>query len=230
MQALFSLDEVQAFKPHPARYTPALLPVMARMLRGCRRILDPMAGTGGVRKLAAWLPGAEFYLNELEPEWAEEARAHCGDARSLSWPAGYFDGLCVSPPYGNRLRDGFLPSDEDGSYTRFGYAASLRRALSAGSTASKAFRAGGEYCTGQEEIWQECTRVLAPGGRFVLNVKDYTEAGSVQPVTAWHVETLQALGYTLEERIDVPCPGFRWGQNAEKRASTEAVILFCRAL
>ena len=230
MQALLTLDEQATARPHPAQYTEALLPVMARMLQGCRRILDPMAGAGGVRKLAAWLPGATFSLNELEPEWAEQARAHCGDARALPWPAGYFDGLCVSPPYGNRMRDGFLPTDANGRYRRRTYAASLRRPLSAGSAAAKAFRPGGDYCALMAAIWQECTRVLAPGWRFVLNVKDYTEAGSVQPVTAWHVETLQALGYTLEERIDVPCPGFRWGQNAEKRASTEAVILFCRAL
>ena len=230
MQALLTLDEQATARPHPAQYTEALLPTMARMLRGCRRILDPMAGAGGVRKLAAWLPGAAFYLNELEPEWAEQARAHCGDARALPWPAGYFDGLCVSPPYGNRMRDGFLPTDANGRYSRRTYAASLRRPLSAGSAAAKAFRPGGEYCALMAAIWQECTRLLTPGAAFVLNVKDFIEAGRVQPVTAWHVETLQALGYTLEERIDVRTPGFRHGQNGAARVEAEAVIFFRRAL
>lgn len=55
---------------HPAKYTDALLPVMARMLRGRRRILDPFAGTGKAFLLSHWLPDAQIEAVEIEPEWA----------------------------------------------------------------------------------------------------------------------------------------------------------------
>ena len=54
---------------HPAKYTDALLPAMADMLRGRTRILDPFGGTGKVFELAAWLPAAQIEAVEIEPEW-----------------------------------------------------------------------------------------------------------------------------------------------------------------
>ena len=52
------LFDVPANPSHPAKYTDALLPVMASMLRGRRRILDPFGGTGGAFRLEALVPGA----------------------------------------------------------------------------------------------------------------------------------------------------------------------------
>ena len=45
------LFNVPANPKHPAKYTDSLLPVMAGMLRGRRRILDPFGGTGKGMKL-----------------------------------------------------------------------------------------------------------------------------------------------------------------------------------
>ena len=95
-----------ATRRHPARYSDALLPVMARYLIGCRRVLDPFGGVGGVFRLSAWLPGAELQAVEIEPEWAAaDPRITLGSALSLPWAAGYFDAVATSPAYGNRMAD-----------------------------------------------------------------------------------------------------------------------------
>ena len=61
---------------HPAPYTDALLPIMAGLLPpGPTKILDPFCGTGKIARLKAWLPQAEFFGYEIEPEWADQARA-----------------------------------------------------------------------------------------------------------------------------------------------------------
>ena len=49
-----ALFDVPAQPQHPAKYTDVLLPVMAAMLKGRRRILDPFGGTG---KVFLWSTG-----------------------------------------------------------------------------------------------------------------------------------------------------------------------------
>ena len=56
------LFDVPANPSHPARYTTVLLPVMAGMLRGRRRILDIFGGVGGVFALEHWLGRGETRL------------------------------------------------------------------------------------------------------------------------------------------------------------------------
>ena len=77
---------------------------------GPAKILDPFAGTGKITRLHAWLPKAEFYGYEIEPEWAEQARAAgcactTGDSRQMHYPDAMFDAICTSPTYGNRMAD-----------------------------------------------------------------------------------------------------------------------------
>ena len=109
--------------PHPAPFTDALLPILAELLPespvpsedggsgpGTLRVLDPFAGTGKIARLRAWFPQAEFYGYEIEPEWAEQARANglcvtTGDSRQMHYPDAMFDAICTSPTYGNRMAD-----------------------------------------------------------------------------------------------------------------------------
>ena len=63
---------------HPAKYSAAILPVLRDALRGYPLVLDPFAGTGRLREVAA-VPA----MIEIEPEWADLAGAVCGDCLKI---------------------------------------------------------------------------------------------------------------------------------------------------
>ena len=96
---------------HPATYTDALLPIMAGLLpAGPAKILDPFCRHGKIARLRQWLPQAEFFGYEIEPEWADQARAAgcittTGDSRHMHYPDAMFDAICTCPTYGNRMAD-----------------------------------------------------------------------------------------------------------------------------
>lgn len=212
---------------HPAPFTPALLPVMARLLPShSRRILDPFAGTGRVAELRRWLPQAEFYGYEIEPEWALQAcAAGCcctrGDARFLHYPADTFDAVCTSPTYGNRMADHHAARDNSPRHT---YRHVLGRALTPGN--SGAMQWGEEYRGLHRAVYWELRRVLRPGGVLVLNVKDHIRGGELQPVTNWHALALLSLGFVCTARVRVSCPGQRHGANGRLRVPYETVLRF----
>lgn len=216
--ALFTLPSPQP--AHPAQYTEALYPTMARMLTGCTRVLDPFGGKGGVFTLERWQPSIAFHAVEIEPEWAAcHPKTEVGNALHLRWSDGYFDGVCTSPAYGSRMADTLL----DG-YERITYTAKLGRKLHVDNAGILQW--GDKYRTFHLAAWTEARRVLQPGGVFVLNIKDHIRNGQRQPVTAWHVEALQSLGFIECEHVHVACPGMRWGANADKRVEYESVIKF----
>ena len=219
MNQLTLLDAPEAPK-HPARYTDALLTTFVDMLRGADRILDPFGGTGKVFLLERWLPWAEIQAVEIEPEWAAlNPRTTLGNALDLPWGDGYFDAVCTSPAYGNRMADTLLDD-----YERITYTAKLGRPLHADNAGGMQW--GDKYRQFHVAAWTEATRVLSSGGRFVLNIKDHIRSGKRQHVTEWHIEALQALGLQLVEHKQVACPGNRYGQNAAARVGYESVILF----
>lgn len=209
---------------HPAQYTTALLPVMASMLKGRQRVLDIFGGAGGVFALEHWL-GADVQIEavELEPEFAAmHPRTRQGNALHLPWGDSYFDAICTSPTYGNRLADKYRPGADC-----FSYAQSLERHLHTDNTGCMQWNPnGGQYQVTHVLAYAEARRVLQPGGAFVLNMKDHYRNKVLQPVTDWHVNTLKALGFQVVKRQKVKTPSLRYGENSELRVEHEHVILF----
>ena len=221
-----TLIDLPAANPaHPAKYTDALLLTMAQMLKGRRRILDPFGGTGKVFLLEAWLPDAQIEAVEIEPEFASiQPRVTHGNALYLPWGDGYFDAVCTSPTYGNRMADHDAGTIAAGSSRRMTYASHLSRKLHPDN--SGAMQWGDKYRTFHIAAWTEALRVLQPGGAFVLNIKDHIRGGEVQHVTEWHVKTLCGLGFVERDHKRINTPSMRYGRNGDKRVEYESVILF----
>jgi hypothetical protein len=219
-----ALFDIPANPSHPAKYTDVLLPVMASMLKGRRSILDIFGGAGGVFALEHWLgAGVEIEAVELEPEFAAmHPRTTRGNALHLPWGDDWFDAICTSPAYGNRLADNYRPDADC-----FSYAQALKRELHPDNAGGMQWNPnGGEYQVLHVLAYAEARRVLQDGGAFVLNMKDHYRNKVLQHVTDWHVNTLKALGFAKIESKRVKTPSLRYGENHEARVEHEHVILF----
>lgn len=207
---------------HPARFSATVQSTMTEALEGCRRVLDPFAGTGLIHVIAA-AAGTESVGIELEPEWADRhPDTQVGSALDLPFRDASFDAVATSPTYGNRLADHHTPTDLHSH--RRSYQFDLGRDLHPDNSGTLQW--GDEYRAFHEQAWKEAVRVLQPGGRFVLNISDHIRAGKRQHVSGWHVVALQQLGLTVTDVVPVPTSRLRDGENAEARVDYELVITF----
>ncbi len=216
---------VTANPAHCAKFTDALLPKIRHLLI-CEaglwpgaRILDPFAGTGkGVEYLATC--GFDAVGIELEPEFIESPLVEVGNALRLRY-GQVFDAIVTSPTYGNRMADKDMRESVAGTYAK-----SLGRLASADSSCHMQW--GEAYKAFHYIAWREAKRVLVPGGYFLLNIKNHIRGGEEQLVSEWHLETLDLLGFSLCETVEVPTPGQRLGANSAARVDFEYLHLLQR--
>ena len=212
-----------ALKRHPAKYSDSIIPVLARELDGCKRVYDPFAGTGKIANIMDHGFDGEIYCCEIEPEWAHIDRRITAwficDAEHTSFIQDeFFDAICTSPTYGNRMADHF--EARDGS-RRITYRHYLERPLHPENTGRMQW--GKRYREKHEAVYAELYRVLKPGGLFVLNVSDHIRGGKIVRVSDWHLETLKALGFSLIRSHAVETPRMRMGANHDLRVPHENV-------
>lgn len=203
---------------HPARYSKALIPIFAEVLRGYPEVLDPFAGTGLIHRLQEY--GFRTTGVEIEPEWASlHPDTRQGDALSLPFRDRTFDAICSSPCYGNRLADSHKARDAS---LRRSYTHDLGRKLADNNAG--ALHWGPKYREFHEQAWLEALRVLRRAGRFVLNIKDHIRAGERQYVAGWHVTTLSRLGLDLLFHFEVETPAMRRGANRDLRLPEQVYV------
>ena len=185
------------------------------------RVLDPMAGVGTIHQLA--VPGKiETFGLEIEPEWANQhPMTLAGDATDMPFNDDYFDIVCFSPPYGNRMADQFISLDGTKRITYYHF---LGRRLDERSAAGMHW--GDDYRKTMRAVLIESSRVVKPIGSIILNVSDFIKAGQVVPVVDWYVETMIDLGYRVTDDIAVQTQRMKYGANAKLRVECERVLTF----
>jgi len=204
---------------HPARYSDALLPVMAQYLRPGMRVLDPFGGVGTINRLA--YTGAKFYTGEIEYSVCAQSagtRRACADAQMLPFASESFDAICTSPTYGNRMADKFTDDSWRNTYTAsFGFTLHKDN--------SGAMQWGVPYQWLHQCAYKQCMRVLKPGGLMLVNVSDHIRDGERVHVAKWHFDTLRAIGFQHLTTHEIKTPRNRMGQNGAARVECEYIFV-----
>lgn len=196
----------------------AIAEVLGQWPKSHRWALDPFAGIGGIHALPFHTVGIE-----IEREWADEhPNTIWGNALELLplYPDNSWDAIITSPTWANRMADHHNPKDES---KRISYKFNLGRDLTPGSAGGMQW--GKPYRAFHEKAWAECTRILKPEGRFVLNISDHIRDGAVVPVSAWHLEVLKDLNLHVKDTINVDTRRMKQGANADLRVPFEHVVL-----
>ena len=145
----------------------------------------------------------------------------CGNALELPFGGGL---LTLSPPH-RPMAIGWPTTTTPTTRRRCSYTHDMGHPLHPDNTG--AMQWGDDY-RDHMAAWEEALRLLRPGGRFVLNIKDHVRGGEYVDVAAWHVRTLTALGCVVSAVRPVGSGSLRAGANADVRVDAELVIAFDR--
>lgn len=213
-------------KKHPAVYTNKFIPIFAELLQDKNNVLDPFAGTGKIGLIKEHGYNGIIYANEIEPEWLIDNLFNCDiltyeDAEVLNYPNNFFEAICTSPTYGNRMADHH--NARDGS-KRISYTHCLGRKLNPENTGYMQW--GNEYREKHIKIYKHIAKLLKEDGIFILNISDHIRKGEIMHVSEWHKDILMALDLGLVKEIEVEVPRMRFGKNSEKRINCEKVYVF----
>ena len=209
---------------HPAKYTDTMIPVFAKLLKGRKAVLDPMAGTGKLSLIRKYGFAGKVFCNDIENDWIDPkygvAMWTTCDAAALPYPDKHFDAICTSPTYGNRFADKYSP---DATWTHMGYSHSLKRSLHPANTGQMQW--GDDYRSKHEQIYRECVRVLRSGGLFIVNISNHIRGGKEIFAVEWHCETLISLGLTFLLDRTISTPRMCRGKNREARVIHEHILV-----
>ena len=215
---------------HPAPFNREVIMEIARIIDAHPdnhlRILDPFAGIGRIHVLPELVATKTLVTAglEIESEWADwQAATLCVDATDIPFGDARFDMVITSPTYGNRMADHH--DARDGSKRRT-YRHGLGEPLHLRNTGRLQW--GTEYRVLHEQVWDECVRVLRPGGWMLLNVKDHVRGGRRIPVTAYHIEYLGGAGLNLDTIASVSTASMKHGQNRDARVGNGELIVAFR--
>lgn len=211
---------------HPAKYTDDFMSIFADLLNGRQRILDPFAGTGKIGAIKRFGFDGYVYANEIEPEWIKPNTYNCDfitteDAEFLQYPTGYFDAICTSPTYGNRMADHHIAKDGSKRNT---YTHCIGRQLSNGNTGKMQW--GLDYIEKHKRIYKHLSSLVKCGGLFVCNVKNHIRKGKEIDVKSFHERSIIESGFVKVKEIFIETKGNGFGANSEKRTSGEYILVF----
>jgi len=211
---------------HPATYTDSFIPLFAELLKNCDMVYDPFGGTGKLALIKRHGYRGKIFCSELEPEWTNQYcgvdRWFIGDSAKTDFiKNGYFEAICTSPTYGNRMADHHEARD---SSKRITYRHRLGRVLSDENTGKMQW--GVNYKEKHIEVYKELNRVLKMEGIFILNISNHIRAGVVVEVASWHKEVLEGLGFVLQDEFSVPTPRMGFGANSHLRVQSETIFVF----
>jgi hypothetical protein len=213
---------------HPAPFTDSIIDTLRLLLREHDRrpawcaVHDPFAGEG--RKLGALCDqlGVLFTGTDLETWRDRDSRVQAGDSTDPATYPRHLHVIVTSPTYNNGVNDHFQPKD---SSRRLTYRVRLGRPLQLSNTGRYSGRGSKR---GEREYWRITREVVAIWPRRVfVNVKDSTRGDDVYPLVQMWTDLLVEFGYEVE-RVDVECPGWRFGTNSQARADTEAILIGVR--
>jgi tRNA G10 N-methylase Trm11 len=216
---------------HPAKYTDKFIPIFADLLKGKKKIIDPMAGTGKIGKIKECGFQGIVYANDLEFEWIVQAKDNnCDvfsmyDAAKMRYNDKEFDGICTSPTYGNRMADSHIAKDNSKRNT---YTHTLGRMLHDENTGKMQW--GEKYKNKHIEIYKEFHRVLSDDGIVIINIKDHIRKGKIINVSDFHKSTLESIGFVLIDSIEVPVNSLGFGANGSVRLPYENIYVFRKML
>ena len=213
---------------HPAKYTDSFIPIFYERLKDTRNVLDPFAGTGKIGMLKNYGYNGKIYANEIEPEWLSDNEYNCDvltyqDAEFLNYPSNYFDAICTSPTYGNRMADHH--NAKDGS-TRNTYTHCLGKQLKDGNTGKMQW--GNEYRDKHKRIYAHLSDLLVTNGLFVINVKNHIRKGVEIDVVDFHRNLIESLGFELLYSDYIKTSGLKYGNNSDRRVDGEYILTFMK--
>ncbi len=210
---------------HPAQYTPSIIGVFERIfgIFVPKMVFDPFAGTG--LRLGALCDKWEVPFAGCDIEdWAgKNERITVADAtQPYSYPAGEFT-VITSPTYGNGINDHFKPTD---SSKRFTYRVALGHELHKRNSGRYGIRGGKKAWSNYWRINHEAIRCWRNHRvNVIVNVKAFIHGGKTIDLPELWVDELDEQGYNIQDVIEVPTPGIRFGSNHDARIDHEVIIL-----
>lgn len=199
---------------------------------GVKHVHDCFAGPAVKLGALCTRLGITFTGTELERGFLVDPRVTHGDATDITtYPAEPYT-IVTSPAYGNGVSDGFMPRDTSTRNTYTSWIARLEgtlRRLHPNNQGQWGYRGRGAKSKARDEYWRVAREVVAnwastPCERVLLNVKDWSAGGVIEPFTDEWTSLLEKFGFAVVRRHVVETKGLPSGRNHKIRVEQDVVI------